>query len=146
MGVYTSDQTKKGWLTSIFELGAWFGCMYSGFLAEILSRKISILVSTAVFIVGVVVQATAVTGSGSSSILGGRFITGKQHPSRGLFRALTYNSARHGRWCTQYDSPNVQCRGCSSRGQRCPGRSTAARHHGKLLLNLSDGDLPLTSH
>ena len=25
MGEYTIDQTKKGWLTSILELGAWFG-------------------------------------------------------------------------------------------------------------------------
>jgi len=29
MGVYTSNQTKKGWLTSILELGAWFGTMYT---------------------------------------------------------------------------------------------------------------------
>lgn len=27
MGDYTTDQTKKGWLTSILELGAWFGTM-----------------------------------------------------------------------------------------------------------------------
>jgi MFS family permease len=56
MGVYVTDQTKKGWLTSILELGAWFGTMYSGFLAEIISRKYAILVNTAVFILGVVVQ------------------------------------------------------------------------------------------
>lgn len=77
MGVYTSDQTKKGWLTSILELGAWFGTMYSGFLAEILSRKYAILVNTAIFIIGVVIQCTAAAGSGPSSILGGRFITGE---------------------------------------------------------------------
>src|SRR2546421_8760915 len=41
MGVYTSDQTKKGWLTSILELGAWTGTLYSGFLAELISRKYS---------------------------------------------------------------------------------------------------------
>jgi len=76
MGVYTTDQTKKGWLTSIFELGAWFACLYSGFLAEVLSRKYAILLSTGVFIVGVIIQCTAVTASGHSSILGGRFITG----------------------------------------------------------------------
>lgn len=76
MGVYTSNQTKKGWLTSIFELGAWVGCLYSGFLAEIFSRKYAILMNTAVFIVGVIIQTTAVTSSGASSILGGRFITG----------------------------------------------------------------------
>jgi len=76
MGVYTSNQTKKGWLTSILELGAWVGCLYSGFLAEILSRKYAILVNTAIFIVGVVIQTTAAAGGGSSSILAGRFITG----------------------------------------------------------------------
>ncbi|TID24219.1 putative sugar transporter protein [Venturia nashicola] len=76
MGVYTSNSSKVGWLTSILELGAWVGTLYSGFLAEILSRKYAILINVAIFIIGVVVQATAITGSGPSSILGGRFITG----------------------------------------------------------------------
>jgi MFS family permease len=76
MGPWVSVQTKKGWLTAILELGAWVGTIYSGFLAEILSRKYAILLNVAVFIIGVVVQATAVTGAGASSILGGRFITG----------------------------------------------------------------------
>ena len=75
MGVYTSDQTKKGWLTSILELGAWTGTLYSGFLAEIISRKYAIIVNTAIFIIGVVVQCTAVS-AGASAILGGRFIVG----------------------------------------------------------------------
>ncbi|KAI9815950.1 MAG: hypothetical protein M1827_001942 [Pycnora praestabilis] len=75
MGVYTSDQTKKGWLTSILELGAWVGTLYSGFLAETISRKYAILLNVGVFIIGVIVQCTAVSG-GPSSILGGRFITG----------------------------------------------------------------------
>lgn len=75
MGVYTSNQTKKGWLTSILELGAWLGTLYSGFLAELISRKYAIIVNTAVFIIGVVVQCTAVA-AGPSSILGGRFIVG----------------------------------------------------------------------
>lgn len=76
MGVWVTDSTKKGWLTAILELGAWVGCLYSGFVAEILSRKYAILISTGIFIVGVIVQVTSVTGSGASSILGGRFITG----------------------------------------------------------------------
>ncbi|KXT03881.1 hypothetical protein AC578_8958 [Pseudocercospora eumusae] len=76
MGIWVRDSTKKGWLTAILELGAWVGCLYSGFLAEILSRKYAILVNTAIFIIGVVVQCTAVTGAGASSILGGRFVTG----------------------------------------------------------------------
>ncbi|KAF2797086.1 MFS sugar transporter-like protein [Melanomma pulvis-pyrius CBS 109.77] len=84
MGDYIANQetldwnpSKQGWLVSILELGAWLGCMYSGFLAEILSRKYAILVNVGIFILGVVVQATAIVGdSGPNSILGGRFITG----------------------------------------------------------------------
>lgn len=76
MGIWVRNQTKKGWLTAILELGAWVGTLYSGFLAEIISRKYAILVNTAVFIIGVIVQTTAVTGTGASSILGGRFVTG----------------------------------------------------------------------
>ncbi|KAL8710835.1 MAG: hypothetical protein Q9220_004638 [cf. Caloplaca sp. 1 TL-2023] len=75
MGDWVGDATKKGWLTSIFELGAWFGCLYSGFLAEILSRKYAILVNVGIFVVGVVIQCiTAV--SGAAGIIAGRFITG----------------------------------------------------------------------
>ncbi|KAL1963007.1 hypothetical protein VTN77DRAFT_8755 [Rasamsonia byssochlamydoides] len=76
MGDYITDSTKKGWLTSILELGAWVGTLYSGFLAEVLSRKYAILVNTAIFILGVVIQCTAVSPSGPKSILAGRFITG----------------------------------------------------------------------
>jgi MFS family permease len=56
-----ADQAKKGWLTSILELGAWVGTLLSGFMAETISRKYGIVVATAVFIVGVVVQSTAIT-------------------------------------------------------------------------------------
>ena len=72
MGDYVTDSTKMGWLTSILELGAWFGCLYS----EILSRKYAIIVNVGVFILGVVVQTTAIK-AGHSAILGGRFVTGK---------------------------------------------------------------------
>ncbi|KAF2254777.1 general substrate transporter [Trematosphaeria pertusa] len=82
MGDYITNQetlewnsSKQGWLVSILELGAWFGTMYSGFLAEILSRKYAILVNVAVFIIGVVIQTTAIS-AGHDSILAGRFITG----------------------------------------------------------------------
>jgi MFS family permease len=54
------DQSRKGWLTSILELGAWFGTLVSGFIAEALSRKYGILIATTVFIIGVVIQTTAV--------------------------------------------------------------------------------------
>lgn len=55
------DSSKQGWLVAILELGAWLGTMYSGFLAEILSRKYAILVNVAIFILGVIVQCTAVS-------------------------------------------------------------------------------------
>lgn len=74
MGDYITDQTKKGWLTAILELGAWIGTLLSGFIAEVLSRKYGILVACAVFMIGVVVQATAVT-VGHNAILAGRFVT-----------------------------------------------------------------------
>ena len=75
MGVWVTNQTKKGWLTSIFELGAWLGCLYSGFFAEILSRKYAIILNVGVFIIGVIVQCCGVI-VGASAILGGRFVTG----------------------------------------------------------------------
>ena len=65
MGEYDNDrkedQAKKGWLTSILELGAWLGTLLSGFMAEAASRKYGILIATAVFILGVVIQITAVS-------------------------------------------------------------------------------------
>ncbi|KAF1913131.1 general substrate transporter [Ampelomyces quisqualis] len=72
---YIDNPTQKGWLTAILELGAWFGALFSGFVAEVLSRKYGILCATGVFIVGVVVQITAISG-GHNEILAGRFITG----------------------------------------------------------------------
>lgn len=70
-----ADQTKKGWLTAILELGAWIGTLLSGFLAEAISRKYGVLVATTVFIIGVIIQATAQSG-GANVILAGRFVTG----------------------------------------------------------------------
>jgi MFS family permease len=69
-----ADQTKKGWLTSILELGAWLGTLLSAPVAEIISRKYAILVATSIFILGVIVQTTAIQ-AGPNAILGGRFIT-----------------------------------------------------------------------
>ncbi|KAK4217561.1 general substrate transporter [Rhypophila decipiens] len=70
-----ADQTKKGWLTAILELGAWIGTLLSGFLAEVLSRKYGVLVACTVFVLGVVIQAASVT-AGPNAVLAGRFITG----------------------------------------------------------------------
>ncbi|KAI2783913.1 general substrate transporter [Daldinia loculata] len=71
----SADQTKKGWLTAILELGAWIGALLSGFIAEAISRKYGVLVAVTVFVIGVVIQATAQSG-GPNVILGGRFVTG----------------------------------------------------------------------
>ncbi|KAL3481200.1 general substrate transporter [Aspergillus californicus] len=77
MGDAVTNQTKKGWLTSILELGAWFGALYSGPLCERYSRKYTILANVCVFCIGVMIQVTAVANNGSSSnILGGQFVTG----------------------------------------------------------------------
>lgn len=76
MGTWVTDQTKKGWLTSIFELGAWFGCLYSGFFAEILSRKYAILMNVGIWAVGVVIQCCTIVG-GPVCLIVGRFITGR---------------------------------------------------------------------
>ncbi|KAI6779267.1 uncharacterized protein J7T54_000997 [Emericellopsis cladophorae] len=72
---YIDNPTNKGWLTSILELGAWLGAVMSGATAEIFSRKYGILIATAFFLLGVVVQAVSITG-GYKPILAGRFITG----------------------------------------------------------------------
>ncbi|KAK1830142.1 putative hexose transport-related protein [Podospora conica] len=90
MGEYTTDQTKKGWLTAILELGAWLGTLLSGFLAETLSRKYGVLVASAVFMVGVVIQATAQT-AGPNAILAGRFVTGMGVGSMAMIIPI-YNS------------------------------------------------------
>jgi hypothetical protein len=40
------DPGKKGWLVAILELGAWFGVLCSGYLADRLSRKRTIMLGT----------------------------------------------------------------------------------------------------
>ncbi|KAF3762186.1 general substrate transporter [Cryphonectria parasitica EP155] len=96
MGAYdplddNAPQTLKGWLTSILELGAWLGTLLSGFLAESISRKYGILVAVTVFVVGVIIQATAITSAGHNSILAGRFITGMGVGSMAMIVPI-YNS------------------------------------------------------
>lgn len=78
MDGYIDNPTQKGWLTAILELGAWVGAIMSGAIAEICSRKYGILIATAFFIVGVVVQASSIAG-GHEAILAGRFITYVNH-------------------------------------------------------------------
>ncbi|KDR76257.1 hypothetical protein GALMADRAFT_139982 [Galerina marginata CBS 339.88] len=73
MGTAVSDPGKKGWLVAILELGAWAGVLMTGYLADKLSRKYTILLAVIVFCIGVIVQSAAF---GPSSIFGGRFVTG----------------------------------------------------------------------
>ncbi|ROT42606.1 general substrate transporter [Sodiomyces alkalinus F11] len=86
-----ADQTKKGWLTAILELGAWVGALLSGFIAEYMSRKYGIILATVVFIVGVVIQTVAITPAGAQATLAGRFITGMGVGSLSMI-VPTYNS------------------------------------------------------
>ncbi|KAF8149903.1 general substrate transporter [Crassisporium funariophilum] len=73
MGDAVSNAGKKGWLVAILELGAWAGVLMTGYLADKLSRKYTIVLAVIVFCIGVVVQTAAFD---PSSIYGGRFITG----------------------------------------------------------------------
>ncbi|KAJ3478600.1 hypothetical protein NLI96_g9641 [Meripilus lineatus] len=73
MGNAVTDSNTKGWLVAVLELGAWFGVLCTGYLADKLSRKYTIVLAVCVFCVGVVVQTAAFH---PSSIFGGRFVTG----------------------------------------------------------------------
>jgi MFS family permease len=65
----------SGLLTSILELGAYVGVLVNGILADVLGRKLCVLVASVVFCIGVIVQASTHGGS-YDYILGGRFVTG----------------------------------------------------------------------
>jgi len=73
MGDAVQNTGKKGWLVAILELGAWLGVLMTGYFADKLSRKYTIVLAVVVFCIGVIVQTTA---KGPPSIFGGRFITG----------------------------------------------------------------------
>ncbi|TFK81254.1 general substrate transporter [Polyporus arcularius HHB13444] len=73
MASAVNQSGTKGWLVSILELGAWFGVLCTGYLADKLSRKYTIVLAVAVFCIGVIVQTAAFQ---PSSIYGGRFVTG----------------------------------------------------------------------
>ena len=97
MGHDATDPGTQGWLVAILELGAWFGVLVSGYLADKLSRKYTIVsgecfvrkaagrpytegsavltcmwmsgdIAVGVFCIGVIVQTTAFH---PSSIFGG---------------------------------------------------------------------------
>jgi len=73
MGDAVVNTDKKGWLVSILELGAWLGVLMTGYFADKISRKYTVILAVVIFCIGVIVQTTA---KGPPSIYGGRFITG----------------------------------------------------------------------
>ncbi|ELU44344.1 sugar transporter [Rhizoctonia solani AG-1 IA] len=73
MASVTNDSGTKGWLVAILELGAWFGVLCTGQLADKLGRKRTILLAVVVFVIGVIIQTAAFQ---PVSIFVGRFVTG----------------------------------------------------------------------
>ncbi|KAM5530407.1 hypothetical protein V8D89_015918 [Ganoderma adspersum] len=73
MASVVNDTNKKGWFVAILELGAWFGVLCTGYLADKLSRKYTIVLATVIFCIGVIVQTAAFQ---PDSIFAGRFVTG----------------------------------------------------------------------
>ncbi|KAG8810325.1 hypothetical protein FRC17_002976 [Serendipita sp. 399] len=72
MASAVDDAGKKGWLVAILER-AWFGTLVTGYLADKLSRRYTIVLAVVVFIIGAIVQVTA---QKPPSIYGGRFVVG----------------------------------------------------------------------
>lgn len=70
-----SNATERGLLTAILELGAWIGVLANGWLADAVGRRISVVIASVVFCVGVIIQATT-PYQGKDNILAGRFVTG----------------------------------------------------------------------
>ena len=85
MGTAVTDAGTKGWLVAILELGAWFGVLVTGYLADKLSRKYTIILgiyniflsitrriisisAVVIFCIGVIVQSAAFK---PASIFGG---------------------------------------------------------------------------
>jgi MFS family permease len=62
-----------GWLTSILQLGGWLGALSAGILAEVFSRKHTILSGALWVILGSFLCAGAHNGS---YLFAGRFFTG----------------------------------------------------------------------
>ena len=51
MASVVNDTNKKGWFVAILELGAWFGVLCTGYLADKLSRKYTIVLGTRALLV-----------------------------------------------------------------------------------------------
>lgn len=65
--------TIQGWLVSALELGAWAGALFTGYLADAISRKYSMMVAVVIFTLGTGLQ----TGAQNPAMLfAGRVIGG----------------------------------------------------------------------
>ena len=64
---------KKGLITALIELGAFLGAMNQGWIADLISRKWSILLAGGIFIVGGVIQTASVS---FGMLVAARFIGG----------------------------------------------------------------------
>jgi sugar porter (SP) family MFS transporter len=73
MGHAVEDAGLKGWMVAILELGAWLGVLITGPLADLISRKRTIVIAVIIFIIGAVIQTSA---QGSDAIFAGRFVVG----------------------------------------------------------------------
>ncbi|TEA12006.1 Sugar transport protein MST8 [Colletotrichum sidae] len=69
----TNDATPQGWMVAILTLGAMFGALVNGPIADALWRRWTILLANAVFFKGSIIQAASVN---VSMIFAGRFIAG----------------------------------------------------------------------
>lgn len=54
-----TESGLQGWLVSALELGAWFGALCNGYLADKISRKYSMLVAVIIFTLGTGLQTGA---------------------------------------------------------------------------------------
>ncbi|KAL4799974.1 general substrate transporter [Aspergillus venezuelensis] len=69
----SSDSTLQGWMVSVLTLGAMFGALINGPIADALSRRWSILLANGIFLIGSIIQAASVN---IPMIFVGRFIAG----------------------------------------------------------------------
>lgn len=67
------DATLQGWMVAVLTLGAMFGALANGPIADRLSRRWSILLANVIFLIGSIIQAAAVN---DPMMFVGRFIAG----------------------------------------------------------------------